>query len=103
MIDILDYIPYGTTDKPITRDELTQLFADDKDPDRKARKMIAAAKRQYPVINVGDGYYIPDDPDDPNLREYIRKEMHRIREINRGLKKHKALYRINKNQEVLDV
>lgn len=103
MIDILDYIPYGTKDKPITRDELRQLFVDEKDPDRRARKLIAEAKKQYPVINVGDGYYIPDDPDDPNLKAYIFQELHRIREISRGLNKHKRFYKTNKNQERLKV
>lgn len=103
MIDILDYIPYGTKDKPITRDELRQLFADEKDPDRTARKMIAQAKREYPIINVGDGYYIPDDPDDPNLKAYIFKELHRIREISNGLRKHKRLYKTNKNQETMSI
>jgi len=103
MIDILDYIPYGTTDKPVTRAELRQLFTGYNDPDRMARKLIAAAKKEYPVINTGEGYYIPDDPDDPNLEEYIRKEMHRIRAISKGLKKHKALFRINKAQETLDI
>ena len=103
MIDILEYIPYGTTDKPITRDELRQLFADEKDPDRTARRMIARAKKQYPIINVGEGYYIPDDPDDPNLRAYIYKEMHRIKEISRGLRNHKRLFNTNKNQETMKV
>lgn len=103
MIDILEYIPYGTTDKPITRDELRQLFAEEKDPDRCARREIAKAKKKYPIINVGDGYYVPDDPDDPNLRAYIFKEMHRIREISKGLRTHKRLYKTNKNQERLDI
>ena len=102
-MDILDYIPYGKTDKPVTRKELRQLFEGEKDPDRMARRMIAAAKKEYPVINVGEGYYIPDDPDDPNLELYIRTEMHRIREISKGLKRHKALYRTNKAQETLDI
>ena len=103
MIDILEYIPYGTTDKPVTRAELRQLFEGERDPDRTARRLIAAAKREYPVINTGEGYYIPDDPDDPNLEIYIRKEMHRIKAISKGLKKHKALYRVNKAQETLNL
>lgn len=101
--DFLDYIPYGTTDKPITREQLRELFKDDKDPDRVARRMIAQVKKDYPVINVGNGYYIPNDPDDPNLKAYILKEMHRIREISKGLKSHKRFYKVNKKQETLDL
>ena len=103
MIDILDYIPYGTKDKPVTREELSKLFPDEKDPDRMARRLIAEAKKRYPVINVGKGYYIPDDPDDPNLKAYIMKEKHRIMQISRGLRSHKALYRTNKDQETMQI
>lgn len=100
MIDILEFIPYGKTDKPITREALCILTGLD---DRRVRDAISMAKKDYPIINVGKGYYIPDDPDDPNLKAYIIKETHRIREISKGLRKHKALYRVNKAQERLDV
>ena len=100
MIDILDFIPYGTTDKPITRADLAQLTGLD---DRNIRVLIAKAKREYPIINVGEGYYVPDDPDDPNLRIYIHKEMHRIKEISKGLKTHKRFYNIDRKQERLNV
>ena len=54
-------------------------------------------------MNIGQGYYIADDPDDPDLEAYIRQESHRIREISKGLKRHKALYKVNKSQEMLNV
>lgn len=100
MIDILEYIPYGQTDQPMTRENLCLLTGLD---DRAVREAISQAKKDYPIINVGNGYYIPDDPDDPNLKAYILKETHRIRAISRGLRRHKALYRINKQQETMDI
>lgn len=100
MIDILDYIPYGKQDEPISRENLCTLTGLD---DRTVREMIARAKKEYPIINVGTGYYVPDDPDDPNLKIYILKEMHRIREISKGLRMHKRFYKINKNQETMRI
>ncbi len=100
MIDILDFIPYGKTDNPITREQLVQLTGLE---DRAVRKAICEAKCKYPIINVGNGYYIPNDPDDPNLKVYILKELHRIREISKGLRTHKKFYKINKEQETLDI
>ena len=100
MIDILEFIPYGKTDSPISRESLCYLTGLS---DRSVREEIARAKKEYPIINVGEGYYIPDDPDDPNLKAYILKETHRIREISKGLKRHKALYRVNKKQETLEL
>ena len=100
MINIYAYLPIGSESTPITREELCRLTGLD---DRVIRREIAVAKREVPIVNVGNGYYIADDPDDPNLRAYILKETHRIREISKGLRKHKWLYRINKEQETLDI
>ena len=100
MIDILDYIPYGTTDEPMTREKLVFLTGLS---DRDVRDLISKAKREYPIINVGSGYYVPDDPDDPNLKAYIKKELHRASEIRKGLKMHKRFYQINKDQERLQI
>ena len=100
MNNIFDFLPIGSDSKPVTREELVRLMDAD---DRKVRQEISKAKRKVPVVNVGNGYYIADDPDDPNLQTYIKKEMHRIREISRGLEKHKWLYKINKNQETLSI
>lgn len=98
--NIYAYLPIGKESKPITRQELVNLMGID---DRAVREEIRMAKREVPIINVGDGYYIADDPDDPNLKAYIIQETHRIREISRGLKKHKWLYRFNKKQETLNI
>ena len=99
-MDILDYIPYGTTDKPMKRSDIVRLTGLS---DRKVRRYMQEAKLYYPIVNIGDGYYIPDDPDDPNLKAYIIQETHRIREISRGLRRHKRLFKTNKNQETLDI
>jgi len=98
-MDIIEYIPMGRNN-PRTREELVALTGME---DRAVREAISRAKREYPIVNVGKGYYIAVDPDDPNLEEYIRKETHRMREISKGLRWHKKLYRVNKKQEVLDL
>ncbi len=97
---IFAYLPIGSNSKPISRQELVDLMGI---PDRAVREEIRMAKRDVPIVNVGGGYYIADDPDDPNLKAYIIQETHRIKEISRGLKKHKWLYKFNKNQETLNV
>ena len=93
-MNIFEYLPIGSDSTPITREELVRQTGES---DRNIRLEIAKAKKTVPVINVGNGYYIADDPDDPNLRAYIISEMHRIKEISKGLRKHKWLYKINKN------
>ena len=100
MANIFEYLPIGKDSTPITRKELAELMDCD---DRTVRDQIAKAKKEVPVINVGLGYYIADDPDDPNLRAYIISETHRIKEISKGLRKHKWLYKINKKQETLNI
>lgn len=98
--NIYEFLPLGNEGKPISRQELVDLMGI---PDRAVREEISRAKREVPIVNVGGGYYIADDPDDPNLKAYIMQETHRIQEISRGLKKHKWLFRFNKNQETLDI
>ena len=100
MSNIYAYLPIGRDSKPVTRKELAMLMGCD---DRTVRLAIARAKLEVPVINVGLGYYIADDPDDPNLRAYIIQEQHRIQKISKGLKKHKWLYKINTKQEKLKI
>lgn len=99
-MNVIDYLPIGSDSTPITRAELVQRLGID---DRKVREEISKLKKNLPIINVGSGYYIADDPDDPNLKAYIIQEMHRIQQISRGLNKHKWLYRINKKQETLNL
>lgn len=100
MNNIYDYLPIGKDSTPITRKQLMELMECD---DRTVRGEIAKAKLEVPVINVGYGYYIADDPDDPNLKAYIIQEQHRIQKISKGLKKHKWLFKINTKQETLKI
>ena len=100
MNSVLDFIPVGRDSAPTSRAELVSLTGLS---DRAVREEINALKSDYPIVNVGYGYYIADDPDDPNLKAYILQETHRIRAISRGLRRHKMLYRINKNQEMLNI
>jgi hypothetical protein len=100
MINIFAYLPIGSDSTPVTREELVKLTGA---TDRDIRRAINEAKKTVPVVNVGLGYYIADDPDDPNLRAYILQETHRIKEISKGLRKHKWLYKINKSQESLNL
>ena len=100
MNNVIAYIPIGSESTPITRSELCRLT---NMTDRQVRRDINDLKKTVPVVNVGKGYYIADDPDDPNLKAYILQEMHRIREISKGLRKHKWLYKINKQQETLKI
>lgn len=101
MIDILDFIPYGTTDQPMKREDLVRLT---NMTDRDVRDAIEVAKSKgYPVINVGNGYYIPDDPNDPNLKIYNQRETSRALKILKGTKAHRMLLKIDLNQEVLDL
>ena len=100
MFDITDFIPSGRQSEPVSRSQLVSMTGLD---DRAVRDAINHAKKTYPIVNIGKGYYIADDPDDPDLKAYILQESHRIREISKGLRRHKALYRTNKNQEKLSV
>lgn len=101
MIDILDFIPYGTTDEPMKREDLVRLTNLN---DREVRDAIEGAKANgYPVVNVGNGYYIPDDPNDPNLMEYNQRETSRALKILKGTKAHRRMLKIDLNQEVLDL
>lgn len=100
MNNIFAYLPIGSDSRPVTREELCILMDTD---DRKVREEIRKAKEIVPIVNRGKGYYIADDPDDPNLKAYIIAETHRIRALSKGLKKHKWLYSVNKNQETLDI
>ena len=98
-MNLLDYIPLGNKN-PISRETLVYITGLD---DRMVRRKIKELKDKYPIVNTGQGYYIAEDPDDPDLEAYIRQESHRIMEISRGLRQHKALYRINKRQEILKI
>ena len=100
MTTVIDYIPVGSESTPISREDLVRLTGLS---DRAVRNEINMAKKDIPIVNVGNGYYVANDPDDPNLIAYIYQEMHRIRAISKGLRRHKALYKVNKNQEILNI
>ena len=84
---VIDYLP-TKAEQAVSRETLATLTGHS---DRKVRLTIAALKAEYPIVNVGNGYYIATDPDDPNLAHYIRQEQHRAREILKGIKSHKRL------------
>lgn len=94
MIDITDYI----TETPISREELCALTGL---TDRQVRHEIQKAKLEMPIINVGTGYYKPTSPNDPNLKQYVFQEMHRAKEIFRGLMACRMLLNEDTNQERL--
>ena len=98
-MNVIDFIPVGN-ERPTTREELVNLTGLE---DRAVRNAIQNLKRDYPIVNNGNGYYIANDPDDPHLRAYIYKELSRIRAISKGLRRHKALYKTNKNQETMNL
>ena len=100
MENIMDYIPVGNESEPVSRESLVMWTGM---TDRQVRQEIKLAKAMFPIVNVGTGYYVADDPDDPGLAEYIKRESHRIREISKGLKRHKQLAKVNKAQEGLNV
>ena len=99
-MNIFDYLPLGSGVEPITREELVRRTGWS---DRQVRSEISKAKQIVPIVNVGKGYYIATDPDDPNLKAYIRSEQNRIKEISKGLKKHKWLLNFDAKQPILDV
>lgn len=84
---VLDYLPFAPCE-PISRQKLTDVL---EISDREVRKQIAEAKMMYPIVNVGNGYYIATDPGDPNLQHYINAERHRSRQIMRGIRCHQRL------------
>lgn len=100
MNSVIEFIPVGSESTPTSREELVNLTGLS---DRAVREEINLLKKDYPVINVGRGYYIANDPDDPNLKAYIHQELNRIRSISRAIRRHKALYKVNKDQEILKI
>ena len=84
---VLEHLP-TEAEKAISREFLVNVTGWS---DRQVRQTIAELKRHYPIINVGKGYYIATDPDDPNLIQYIRQEQHRAREILKGIRSHRRL------------
>lgn len=46
------------------------------------RRLVAEANKNGDcIINTGGGYYRPGEEDEPDLRHYLRSEMHRAQEI----------------------
>lgn len=83
-IDISDYIPTGRN-RTITRKELKKTTGLS---DRLIRKMISESDK--PIINIGDGYFIPDITDELDvdlLRKYIAMENNRIQNLQTKMQK----------------
>lgn len=77
-MNITDYIPVGR-EKAISRRDLMKSTGL---PDRMIRKMISESEE--PIINVGDGYFIPDitnENDMDILRKYVQMENNRIHRL----------------------
>jgi len=75
---LLDMV--GGSDCPIRRPINTSI-------DRELRGLIAErnAAGEDVIINLGAGYFRPDENDRPAFLEYYKKEMHRIKEIEKKL------------------
>lgn len=84
---VMNFIPEAPCE-PVKRSTLVLMTGK---CDRVIRHEISQLKQKYPIVNVGDGYYIATDPDDPNLLHYIRQEQSRAREIMRGIRSHRRL------------
>lgn len=85
-IEIADYIPEGYNNR-ISRKNLVKRSGCD---DRLARTLIAAS--DYPIVHADGGYFIPNKEDETDRRKaeiYVLQEKHRIKMLNKKLKKFK--------------
>lgn len=97
-MDILNFIPKGREKAPISRNELCLLTGWE---DRAVRNAIHKAKEAAPIVNVGSGYYVATDPNDPNLKQYVYQEISRGREVFKGIIACRMLMNEDTNQERL--
>lgn len=80
-MDILEFIPTGR-ENAITRRELVGRV---NLSDREVRKLIASARKSFPILNLqtGEGYYLPTK--EIEVREFLNQEMLRAKSILEGL------------------
>lgn len=76
-MDILDFIPKGEMNS-VSRRELMQFTGR---TDREIRQMIAKARREVPILNFGNGYFIPTEQERDKARRWYRQEAKRARSI----------------------
>lgn len=84
-MDIMEYIGEGRS-AAVTRKELCSRTGLS---DRHIRGLIEAAKEKYPIINVGEGYFLPTEEDSALLTHYINEEYAKAMKIIKGLKRHR--------------
>lgn len=92
----------ASPESAVSRRTLVRLTGKD---DRAVRKEIQLLKKEYPIVNIGDGYYIASDPDDPQLEQYYRQERAKALHILESIKSHKKLIKQREDdyQIVLDL
>lgn len=76
-MDILDYIPKGE-ENAISRRCLIHFT---RKTDREVRYMIAKARREVPILNFGNGYFIPTEQERDKAKRWYRQEAKRARSI----------------------
>ena len=80
-MNIMEFIPTGK-ENAITRRELVDRV---NLSDREVRKLIASARKKFPILNLqnGEGYYLPTK--EIEVREFLNQEMLRAKSILEGL------------------
>lgn len=98
---VLNYL-HTDPEKPVKRSSLAKLTGKN---DREVRHEIQQLKKKYAIVNIGDGYYIASDPDDPQLEQYYKQERAKALHILESIKSHKKLIKQKEDdyQIVLDL
>ena len=76
-MNILDYIPKGE-ENAVSRQTLCKLTGKE---DREIRRLIAKARREVPILNFGNGYFIPTEREKGKAKVWYKKEAARARSI----------------------
>lgn len=76
-MDILDFIPKGEMNS-VSRRDLMQFTGK---TDREIRRLIAQARREVPILNFGNGYFIPTERERGKAKVWYKKEAARARSI----------------------
>lgn len=99
-MDIINYIPKGRKNA-VTREQLIILTGL---CDRRVRREIAKARREYVIINLQNnrGYYQPDMndlADVSEIRQYVEQETHRLKSIGWSLKSARMALKEAENEQ----